>query len=178
MTAERRARYSGSKQYLYKYDGNAARVPQQWEDAPAQRKQSKRRRRAPRSATLEVREPGKFAPFAVVGLAAVCCMVIVMLGQSARLVEINDQAVNLRGQMETLKSEEDKLLAQYELAYDLQAIEQELLSSGEMVKAQSGQIYTIPLQRPDSAEYYKKEGLVAGFLAGVKEIFSAIGTYF
>ncbi len=177
MTAERRTRSGGSRQYLYKYDGNAARVPQQWEDAP--RKQSKRRRsRSPRSATLEVREPGKFAPFAVIGLVAVCCMVFVMLGQYAKLVEINDQAVAQRGQLDTLKVEQDKLLAQYELAYDLQAIEQELLSTGEMVKAQSSQIYTILLQRPDSAEYYQKDGLIASFFSGVKEIFSAIGTYF
>jgi len=127
---------------------------------------------------LQVRESGKIAPFAVLGLAAVCLLVILTLSQYAKLVEVNDAAVDLSKQIATMKQEESKLLAQYELAYDLQAIENELLASGEMVKPQSGQSYVIALTRPDSAQYYERASFGSGILSGIKQIFSAIGTYF
>lgn len=180
MTAERTQNYRAKNKeaYQYGYDGNAARQPQQWEEAPQRGNPSRKRRIAPRNLGLTVREPGKIAPFAVVGMLAVCLLGMLLLTQYANLVAINDNAVDLRKSMETLKADEAKLLAQYELAYDLQAIEQDMLSSGEMVKPQSGQSYSIELTRPDSAQYYKDTNLASGFINGAKEIFSVIGTYF
>lgn len=127
---------------------------------------------------LQVREAGKIAPFAVLGMVAVCLLVMLTLSQYAQLVEVNDQAVSLRKDIATMKQDEDKLLAQYELAYDLQAIETDLLKSGEMVKPQSGQSYAIGLTRPDSAQYYERASFGSSFIGGIKQIFSAIGTYF
>lgn len=180
MTAERTQNYRTRERdaYQYGYDGNAARQPEHWEEAPQRRKASQGRRSAPRNLGLKVREPGKIAPFAVVGMLSVCLLVILMLSQYANLVAVSDEAVDLRKNMETLKADEAKLLAQYELAYDLQAIEQDMLSSGEMVKPQSGQSYTIELTRPDSAQYYQHNSLGSSFISGAKEIFSVIGTYF
>lgn len=131
----------------------------------------------PRHLDVQVREPGIIAPFAVLGMVAVCLLVMLTLSQYAKLVEVNDTAVHLNKEIATMKQEEAKLLARYELAYDLQAIENEFLTSGEMVKPQSGQSYVIALTRPDSAQYYEYAGFASGFIGGVKEIFSAIGTY-
>lgn len=125
-----------------------------------------------------MREPGKIAPFAVGGMLFACVMVLLMLSQYAKLVEVNDAAVDLRKQIETLKTEEAKLMAQYELAYDLQEIEKQMLSSGEMIKPQGEQTYTISMTRPDSAQYYDNGSLGSSFINGVREIFSVIGTYF
>lgn len=178
MTAERTQQYRTKDRaaYQYGYDGNAARQPEQWVEAPG--KPIQKRKRVPRNLGLSVREPGKIAPFAVIGMLSACLLVMLMLTQYANLVAINDEAVQLRKQVETLKADEAKLLAQYELAYDLQAIEQEMIRSGEMVKPQSGQSYTVELTRPDSAQYYKHASLGSSFINGVKEIFSVIGTYF
>ena len=160
------------------YDGNAARKLERWEEFPAYRDRSRRKKRERKRLEVQVREPGKIAPFAVIGMVAVCLMAMLMLNQYANLVEINDTAVDYKKQLEVLKTEEAKLLTQYELAYDLQAIEQDVLASGEMVKPQSSQSYMIQLTEPDTVEYYQAAGFGSGILSGVSEIFSMIGTYF
>lgn len=180
MTAERRQSYY-SKQastFFSGYDGNAARKLERWEKEQVQPQRSHKKKREAKRLQLEVREPGKIAPFAVLGMLAVCLVAMFLLSQYANLVEVNDQAVELKSKMETLKTEEAKLLTQYELAYDLQAIEMDLLSSGDMVKPQSSQIYNIELTQPDSVEYYQNGSIGQGIISGIGEIFSAIGTYF
>jgi predicted metalloprotease len=127
---------------------------------------------------LEVREPGKVAPFAVVGMLTVCLLAMLMLSQYASLVGVNDDAVKLKNNLETLQTEEAKLLTQYELAYDLQAIEQEVLASGEMVKPQSSQMQNIELTEPDSVKYYQNAQFGNGIASGIREIFSTIRAYF
>lgn len=179
MTAERRQGYRADDRttYPYSYDGNAVRQPQ-WEDTPTRGTRPTRKRRTRRKLDLQVREPGRIAPFAVVGLFMVCGLLALVLSQNATLVAVNDEAVQLRTDLANLEQEEAKLVAQHEMAYDLQAIEQEMLGSGEMVKAQSSQVYTIDLTRPDSVEYYKNSIFGGDFLSSLRGIFSRIGTYF
>ncbi|MDF2838675.1 MAG: hypothetical protein K0S60_378 [Evtepia sp.] len=180
MTAEKRQRYytKHTSAYLSGYDGNAVRQLEQLEEFPVHRQRTHRNKREVKRLELEVREPGKIAPFAVVGLLAVCLLTILMLSQYASLVGVNDTAVGLKKDLETLKTEEAKLLTQYELAYDLQAIEQDLLASGEMIKPQNSQVQMIELTEPDSVEYYQNAGFGNGIVTGIKEIFSTIRTYF
>lgn len=180
MTAEKRQRYytKHSSAYLSGYDGNAVRQLEQLEEFPIHRNRVQRKKREVKRLELEVREPGKIAPFAVVGMLAVCLLAMLMLSQYASLVEVNDSAVGLKKDIEILKVEEAKLLTQYELAYDLQAIEQQILASGEMVKPQSTQVQMIELTEPDSVEYYQNAGFGSGITKGIGEIFSTIRTYF
>ena len=63
--------------------------------------------------------------------------------------------VELRDSLSQLQSEQTQLAAQYELAYDLQAIEQQMLASGEMIQVQDWQTYTLELAEPDTVEYYQ-----------------------
>lgn len=177
MTAERKYRADNRAEYRYNYDGSTVRQPQ-WEETPTRSRSPRRRRRAARNVNLQVREPGRIAPFAVFGLLLVCGLLVLVLSQHAVLVEVNDQAVRLRSTLNTLEQEEDTLVARYEMAYDLQDIEQEMLGSGEMIKAQSNQMYTIELTRPDSASYYKDSIFDASFFTSLRGIVSRIGTYF
>ena len=180
LTAQKRQRYqtNNASGYLYGYDGNAARTLEQWEELPFQRNHPPKKKRVAKRLELQVREAGRIAPFAVLGLVSVCLMVMFMLSQYANLVAVHNEAVGFKKQLETLKTEEAKLLTQYELAYDLQAIEQEILTSGEMIKPQSSQIYMVELTEPDAVEYYQNAGIGKGILSGFREIFSTIGTYF
>ena len=162
----------------YEYDGSAARKLEKKETDPRRSEVRRSVKRIKARPALAVREPGKVAPFAVLGLLTVCLMAMLMLHQYAGLVIINDNAVNLRQELTTLQTEGDKLLAQYELAYDLQAIEEEFLATGLMVKPQQGQEYVLELTAPDGVEYYKTAGVGSKLLAGVEEIFSTIGAYF
>lgn len=180
MTAEKRHRYytKHSSAYLSGYDGNAVRQLEELEEFPIHRRRTTKRKRAVKRLELEVREPGKVAPFAVVGMLTVCLLAMLMLSQYASLVGVNDDAVKLKNSLETLQTEEAKLLTQYELAYDLQAIEQEVLASGEMVKPQSSQMQNIELTEPDSVKYYQNAQFGNGIASGIREIFSTIRAYF
>lgn len=179
MAAERR-RDSGAMRYpsgyVPGYDGNAARKLERVEEEPIRKIQERRQRRVRKKLDLAVREPGKIAPSTVIGMMAVCLLAIAMLNQYANLMMISDTAAGLRSQLTNLKEEETKLLTQYELSYDLQAIEEEFLSTGQMTKPSSSQTYTISLAEPDNVERYESSS--GGFITGVREIFSAIGTYF
>lgn len=114
---------------------------------------------------------------AVMALAAVV-VVMLMLMSHAQLVIVNDDVVSARNQLSELKTEETKLKAQYELAYDLQEIEKKMLTSGEMIRIQSWQTYTLELAEPDSVEYFQSSSLseklraLAGSVAdGLREYF-------
>jgi hypothetical protein len=162
----------------YEYDGNAARKLERKEEDPRRSEVRRRVKKSKAKPQLAVREPGKVAPFAVLGLLTVCLMVVLMLHQYANLMMINDTAVKWRQELVALQTEGDKLVAQYELAYDLQAIEEEFLATGLMVKPQQGQEDVLELTAPDAVEYYKTAGFGSKLLSGVGEIFSTIGAYF
>jgi len=182
VVAVKKRRYddSATSRYpqRYEYDGNAARKLERKEATPQRREDRRVVKKAKARPELVVREPGKVAPFTVLGLLSVCLMVVFMLHQNAGLVVINDTAVELKRELTSLQTEGDKLVAQYELAYDLQAIEEEFLATGLMVKPQQGQEYVLELTAPDTVEYYKTAGFGSKLLSGVGEIFSTIGAYF
>ena len=73
------------------------------------------------------------------------------------------------------------LRAQYELAYDLESIEQNLTDSGAMVKPQNGQIIYVDLSEPDSVTYFQQEEEATGVEGAVESmhsIFTEIVEYF
>ena len=72
---------------------------------------------------VQVREAGMVSPFAVLGFACIGVLAVLLLMSCVRLTVINDETVQLRSQLSRLQEEEAELLTQYELAYDLRAIE-------------------------------------------------------
>lgn len=180
--ARRRARYAtyGSVAYAPGCDGTAARRLERGEVArPLPREHAGTRvRTRPR---VRVREQGRISVFAVVGFLAVGIFAALLLMSYVRLTTLSTEAGALRSQLSSLKTEETKLQAQYELAYDIKSIEQKVTADGTMVKPQSGQIYTVDLAEPDSVVHYgddqAKTG-AAGALSAAKEVFQTIVEYF
>ena len=83
--------------------------------------------------------------------------------------------------MTELRTEEAKLRAQYELAYDLESIEQEMTANGTMVKPQNGQSIYVDLSEPDSVTIFEQEEAApgtAGFVDTIKSIVEEIVAYF
>lgn len=117
-------------------------------------------------------------PGAIGAIVVVALVVIVTLASYAQLVVVNDKMVDLRDELTQLKTEETKLRAQYELAYDLQEIERQLLSSGEMMQVQSWQTYTLELSEPDQVEYHQASDLPAKMVAFAKDLVTAVKEYF
>ena len=120
---------------------------------------------------VQVREAGKVSPFAVVGFFSIAVMAVLVLMCCVRLTVLNDESVHLRNQLADLQAEEADLLARYELAYDLQAIETELLASGAMVRPAVDQMVVLDLSEPDNVVVYDQSEYAAGVIDGVKDFF-------
>lgn len=156
--------------------------PQTAQPQAAEKPEPQRRRRreeeAKPGAAARVRAQLGLSPgVALLAIAAVA-VVLMMLMSHAQLIMVNDQLVSARNQLSELKTEESKLMAQYELAYDLQEIESKMLSSGEMIKIQSWQTYTLELAEPDSVEYYQGSKLVEQIKALAGDFLTSLREYF
>ena len=180
-TAVKRRKYSKYDAIPFPmYDGSAARQLEQ-EEVLRPRPLVRPRERAVVRPKVRVREEGIVSPFAVVGFLAVLVFAVLLLFSYVQLAVISDQVVSLRSDLTGLKTEEAKLRAQYELAYDLESIEQNLTDSGAMVKPQNGQIIYVDLSEPDSVTYFQQEEEATGVEGAVESmhsIFTEIVEYF
>ena len=179
MANERRTR---------KYDtyGSLAYQPeyQRGTAAPARRAQEPvhqpRPRVQPRTQTaarpqVEVRKQSAVAPFAIIGFVAVALCALMLVMTSAQLAMANDEIVDLNSSLSELKSEEKVLQAKYELAFDLSAIENQMISSGTMVKASSGQTTYLDLSEGDNVVYYAAaERSFAGMIRQVEQFLAGL----
>ena len=117
-------------------------------------------------------------PVLMLGILAVAAVVVMTLFSYARLVVINDQVVSLRSQLSQLQADQTKLLAEYELAYDLQEIESQMINSGQMNKIQSWQSYTLELSEPDEVEFFQDSNLKGDLVEIARRVVDAIREYF
>ena len=174
MANERRTRrYDtyGSLAYQPEYQRGTA--------APARRAREPQReprpRVQPRTQTaarpqVEVRAQSAVAPFAIIGFIAVALCALLLVMTSAQLAMTNDEIVTLNSTLSELQSEEKVLMAQYELAYDLTAIEDQLTSNGSMVKASSGHTIYLDMSKGDNVVYYEKaEAGISGLVRQVEQ---------
>lgn len=165
------------------FDGNAA-LQMASPEAPTQAGTAKEEKKGASSgsskpeADPKPKRSWRTAPKAVGTILCVAAFVVMILISYAELVMVNDQVVSLRSELSELKTEETKLMAQYELAYDLQEIEAQMLASGQMTKIQSWQTYTLELSEPDSVEYYQGWDLKEQLMSFAKNLVTAVKEYF
>ena len=165
------------------FDGNAA-LKMAPSEAPTQAGTAKEEKKGASAVSAKpAADPNpnwswKTAPKAVATIFFVAAFVVMILVSYAQLVMVNDQVVSLRSELNQLQSEETKLMAQYELAYDLQEIETQMLASGQMTKIQNWQTYTLELSEPDSVEYYQGWDLKEQLMSFAKNLVTAVKEYF
>lgn len=172
------------------YDGTGA-LKMAAPEAPAQKKKFRKKETKGKKETKETQHPvvkngaallTKGArwtvPGAILAILTVALVVVITLASYAQLVVVNDKVVELRNELSELQSEETQLKAQYELAYDLQEIERQMLASGEMMKVQSWQTYTLELSEPDAVEYHQGSDLAQQIMSFAKNLVSAVKEYF
>lgn len=180
-TAVKRRKYSKYDTIPFNmYDGSAARQLQQ-DEVLQPRPLVRPRERAMVRPKVRVREAGAVSPFAVVGFLAVAVFTVLLLFSYVQLAVISDQVVSLRSDLTTLKTEEAKLRAQYELAYDLDSIESTLTADNSMVKPQNGQVIYVDLSEPDTVTYFNEEDKASGLegaMDSIRSIFTEIVEYF
>lgn len=120
---------------------------------------------------VQVREAGKVSPFAVIGFFCVGVLAVLLLMNCVRLTVIKDESVQLENQLTQLQKDEATLLARYEMAYDLQVIEQQLTADGAMVKPGKNQMVVLDLSEPDNVVVYGQNDEKNGLGEWIKGIF-------
>ncbi len=175
--AARKIRYSsyGNAAYDPRYDGSAVRAPGGAE--VAQPRVLPRERAAARP-KVQVREAGQVSLFAVAGFLAVAVFAAMVLLSYAQLNVLSHDVVNLRGEYNTLKNEEARLMAQYELAFDLKSIETAVTENGRMVKPQSSQIFYMDLSGSDSVVLFEDDSPTATLGQTVTDLWNTVSAYF
>lgn len=106
---------------------------------------------------VRVRQAGYVAPVAVLGFVMVAVMAVLLLTQYVQIAQTSNEIVRLRREADTLAAENAKLVTEYELAFDLKSVEEQVAASGTMVQPQAGQIITLNVVEPDSARIYTNE---------------------
>lgn len=176
--AVKRGSYDPYRNMRYAYDGSAARVLEGDEALKTRPKVRPRQREVVRP-KVEARPAGRVSPFAVVGFAAVAVMAVMILMSFVTLSTVSGEVVALDAQMSQLKDEEATLLARYELAYDLGAIESAVTADGSMSRPQAGQIIYVDMTEPDSVVLYSSASeSQAGFLDTLEEAIANALAYF
>lgn len=175
----RRYRTYGNVAYQPEIEREELRRSARQESAQREAERRRRPRIQPREQvavrpSIQVRPQQAVAPFAVVGFAAVLVCAFLLVLTSAQLAVVNNDIVNLRSTLSDLQDEERLLQTQYEMTFDLEAIEAQFLADGTMVRAGSSQTVYLNLVEDDSVVYYEAaQGLSAllqraeGFLAGM-----------
>ena len=133
--------------------GNTVRHPE-----PVHPSRSVPRKRPAARPDIQVRTQSAFSPFAVVGLFSVLACTLLLVISTAQLATVNNDIVDLRGELAGLQEENLMLQARYELVFDLEANEKMYLSDGSMVRAGAGQTVYLDLSAPDSVIYYDGAG--------------------
>lgn len=162
------------------YDGSAARQLQR-EEVLQPRPLVRPRERTVARPRVRVREAGAVSPFAVAGFLAIGVFAVLLLFSYVSLTTISRQVVDLRGEMTELRTEEARLRAQYELAYDLEGIEAAMTADGTMVKPQNGQTIYVDLSEPDSVTLFDQEEVrtgAAGFVDSLRALWDDVVSYF
>ena len=157
----RRYRTNGSAAYQPEFEQEPVRSPSRRERmnaVPVRRPSPRPRRRPAVRPDVRVRPQGAVAPFTVVGLFAVLACTLLLVVSSAQLAVANNEIVELRSTLSDLQDENRSLQTKYELMYDLDAIEKQLLSDGSMVRPGTGQTVYLDLSDGDRVVYYDGAG--------------------
>ncbi len=167
--ADRRYRTYGNVAYQAEYERDNAvrRSAAQPAERPQRRPEIERRpriqphRRTAARPVIRIRAQDAIAPFSIVGFAVVLLCALFLVAATAQLAVVNNDIVDLRAQMTDLQEEERQLQAQYETAFDLEAIEEMFTADGSMVRPGAGQTVYLDMAAGDSVVYY--EGTEPGF---------------
>lgn len=112
------------------------------------------RERVSGRAKVRVRQPGYAAPVAVMGFLLVGALALMLVWSYVQVTVASDHVVHLRKESAQLTQEHNKLLSDYELAFDLKTVEETVTASGAMVQPQPGQLIDLDMAEPDSAQVF------------------------
>lgn len=92
----------------------------------------------------------------VVGLAALCGMVMMLLAGYASLATTSAEVVSLQNELSELRDENVSLLTDYEKTFDINTVKEAARAAG-MTEPTASQISRIDLSEPDSVVVYETQ---------------------
>ena len=116
---------------------------------------------------------------AVAGAAVAGLLAVLVLMSCIELTSLSAETVTLKGTLETLKTENAALNAEYERIFDLASVQEAALAAG-MSKPSASQISYVDLSEGDSVVVYRQEdtGVVSTVMLSVRRGFQALKDYF
>lgn len=166
---------------VYSSYGNAALEPEfspDYQSGTCTEPLVRPRERVAGRTKVKVRQAGYVSPTAVIGFALVAVMAVALLVSYVQITVASDRVVKLQNQISTLSDEHAKLLTEYELAYDLKTVEEQVMASGTMMKPVAGQEITLDLSEPDSAQLYESEPVLSRLWGSLAEAAENIAAFF
>ena len=172
--ADRRAQYHTNGAAAYDvYAWNQSTAPQRRPEPqhlPEERPLPQKRQRAKARTAL--------APFTVVGMLAVACLLVLVVFGYVQLFEATSEVSKLENQLSALQSQQTQLQSRYEARIDLDAIETAAGDLG-LTKPSQEQIVYVNLAGTDQAEIYKteKSSILSEIIGAVEQSISDLIAY-
>jgi len=118
------------------------------------------------------------APLAVIGYACAAILVVFSLMAKIQLTEVTDSAVTLEQQLTDLNVAQNRLLINYEKAFNLTEIEEYATAELGMQRPRDEQIFYLDSTVPDKAVIIDNKDKQGGFAERVFDALSSIAEYF
>lgn len=125
-----------------------------------------------------VRSKQSIAPLALIGFACAAVLVVFCLMAKVQLTSVTDEAVGLEQQLTELEVAQNRLLIDYERAFNLTEIEEYATSELGMQRPRDEQIYYMDSTVPDKAVIIDGSGEEDGLGDRIFDSLSSIAEYF
>ena len=124
---------------------------------------------------MRLRPKEAVTPFAVVGFAIAAVMAVLVLVSNVQLNSIYADTVSLQNQLTELRTEGDRLKAEYEEVFNTETLQKAVKKAGNLKPSDNSQIVYVELSDPDNVVVYNQKEESTGieaFLESVRSLFT------
>lgn len=169
------ARYNEERYFGGKYVFGSA-APQL--DIPKAKEQERPQERVRLRAAAKAVNSQGISVFAIAGWISAAVLAVAIIMSYIELNTVASQKYELKTELETLQTEETRLMITYESTFQLDEIEEYATNMLGMVRADSDQIKYLDNQAEDQAVVVDGSGAGTGVSAALKSFFTAAAEYF
>ncbi len=130
------------------------------------------------SVASAVKSKQSVAPLSIIGYACAAVLVVFCLMAKVQLTAVTDAAVGLEQQMSELEVAQNRLLIDYESAFNLTEIEEYATSELGMQRPRDEQVFYLDSTIPDKAVIIDSSSEKDGFGNRIFDLLAAIAEYF
>lgn len=166
------------------YDfGSRVRYPQEEEvySRPSRRERHRRqewvREKNREEAFVDERSQG-ISPMAIIGSLAVVVLLVMMLLAQIQLVNVSNASAALESQISELKTEQGRLVAEYETVFNLKSVEEYAVDVLGMQEPDESQISYLTNVSPDDKAVIIPKDSTSVLSLGFEDLVASVKAYF